>query len=171
MATINHKNCQYCNQSFYAERRSRLFCSDSCRQLAYLDRRSRKSAQASFIEDAMCEEIKLPPNDENNEDLQNLDIISEVVQQTSDKYPSEIPLHVNRPGRLGGFKRKKIYKEQNNTCGQFLLIGAAIAGIILIKKLNKSEYNDSKSQINEDEPCESDNEPTSNNVENFNNGN
>lgn len=171
MTTINQKNCQHCKQPFFSERRSRIFCSDSCRQLAYLDRRSRKSAQASFIEEANCEEINLPPLVVNKEELQNLETICDVEQQTCDRDPSEIPFHDNQPEMLGGFKRKKINKVQNNTSGQLLLIGAAIAGMILINKFNKSESNDRKSQINEDGSCESDTEPPFINNENPNNEN
>ena len=57
MSTNNDNNCEYCGQYFYAERSTKKYCSDSCRQLGYLERRSRKLAQASYIEETDYEII------------------------------------------------------------------------------------------------------------------
>ena len=56
-------SCKHCNQPFYAERSTKKYCSDSCRQLAYLERRAKLISNAAFIEETAFKIVQEPISD------------------------------------------------------------------------------------------------------------
>ncbi len=123
--------CEHCKQLFTAERISRRYCSDSCRQLAYLDRRSRKISNAYFVEDAMYEpvqEVVVTETELNNDSSSTVEEIQEVTPVMNGEPESA------SDNKLKNKYRKKATKANNNAIDPRLVY---LGGLLLEKFLQK----------------------------------
>lgn len=128
--------CEYCGQPFDAERSTKRYCSNSCRQLAYLDRRSRQSAQASFIEEAEYESIPtvIPEavQQEIVETLPPIEVESEPEESNSHKTRSSY----THPKSKRRSKLSSTTKKPFTIDGNVAILGA-VAGILVYNYFNK----------------------------------
>lgn len=130
------KKCAYCNQPFVAERISRRFCSDSCRQLAYLDRRAEKLANASFVEEANFEIIPVTVIS-NPDDEVSIDRIIEVAE-TVEEGDSNSSDASSTDNRSRSAKSRKHGKSKGNQIDpRLVLLGSIIIKNLAEKYLSK----------------------------------
>ncbi|MHC1777543.1 MAG: hypothetical protein AB9834_19250 [Lentimicrobium sp.] len=133
-------NCDYCGREFYAERITKRYCSDSCRQLAYLGRRANKLANASFVEETPFESIPAP-------------VPEQILHELLDEKPLETETEVDEPNLVQNdrtyvhSKRRRRSKSSmpknkpNSIDEGLLLIGVAAAGFLIGNYLNKHKSN------------------------------
>ena len=124
-------SCEHCGQQFYAERRTKRFCSDSCRQLAYLERRARQVSNASFVEEIAYETIKEPDSD-NSMTFDNSKEAPIELETIQDNIPPTLEIDNYCPNKRSKSKLRKtvatsvIQPSRNKTL-------ALIGGIVLAK--------------------------------------
>lgn len=140
MEASSDNTCEYCGRDFFAERSTKRYCSDSCRQLAYLERRADKLANASFVEETPFESIPVP-------------IPEPIIQELLNEKPLEAETVIDEPNTKRSYrtylhsKRRKRSKfsmpksKPNSIDEGLLLIGAAAAGFLLGNFLNKPKNN------------------------------
>jgi wobble nucleotide-excising tRNase len=140
MTTNNDETCEYCGREFFAERITKRYCSDSCRQLAYLARRANKLANASFVEETSFESIPAP-------------IPEQILQEILDEKPLETETVIDEPNTERSnrtyvhSKRRRRSKfsmpknKPDSIDDGLLLIGVAAAGFLIGKYLNKPKNN------------------------------
>lgn len=123
--------CEHCKQLFTAERISRRYCSDSCRQLAYLDRRSRKISNAYFVEDTLYEPVQEEVVTETELDDASTNIVEEIQEVTPDLSEDTESASDNK---LNNKYRKQAPKANNNAIDPRLVY---LGGLLLGKFLQK----------------------------------
>jgi len=140
MESTSDNTCEYCGREFYAERITKRYCSDSCRQLAYLVRRANKLANASFVQETTYESIPDPISDQ-------------ITQESPDEKPLEAEAVVEEPSlerhhkTYAHSKRRKSSKfslpksKSNSTDNGLLFIGVVAAGFLIVNYLNKPKTN------------------------------
>lgn len=132
------KYCENCGQPFIAERKTRRYCSDSCRQLVYLKRKAQKLANLS-------EENKLPPThisespdlipEEPKEDLKQFD--SSATNPLITENDNEINKKTRRrPKRI---RQRNLTRNDNSILldGRVVLFGVAVTGLFIYNYYNK----------------------------------
>lgn len=140
-------DCEYCGQPFAAERISRRYCSDSCRQLAYLKRKAKKLGKLSNENEIIPQNIS-----ESN------DLIQEVPKEDPKKHESrETNLFITetrnetikKTRRRLRRNRQNILSGKDNSIqldGRIVLFGAAVAGLLIHdlcknpKTINKTNH-------------------------------
>lgn len=135
MSTYNENLCEYCNQPYYPERSTKKYCSDSCRQLAYLARRAHELSAASFVQEVNFERIPEPITDSSIAESPQIEtpIEPEVICESEIDVPS--PSHSNRK------RRQRVSNNNNKQAGSqieelLILGGIGVVGYLLGKYLN-----------------------------------
>lgn len=130
--------CEYCGQFLYAERSTKTYCSNSCRQLAYLERRSRKMAQATYIEETDFENVanSIPePKNESPDTIQAIEV--ENLPEETNTNPAGMQYSHNRRKRIS---RSQTHANKLNIIdGRLVLLGAAAAGLLVYNMFDSAK--------------------------------
>ncbi len=142
-------SCAHCGQPFYAERSTKRYCSDSCRQLAYLERRARQMANSSFIEEAQYDIIPqpVPVHPERGDDVQEAPIELEATEEPAIQNENRDYLR-RKAKRRSKHRRRALTFVKSSPQNELLeMVGRAI-----MKKLTQKCSSNSESSNDEDKP-------------------
>lgn len=131
------KKCKHCGEMFYYGRVTAMYCSDACKQQAYLERRSNQFFNTLAAEDA---EIVSYPEQPINEIEVNIpfeesicepEVLNESESPASTK-PEE-PININSRKKVRpSIPEKQIRSAENlSNNGLFALLGAAAVGLLI----------------------------------------
>jgi|GEM_PF-2153996 len=133
MTLFNQNHCEYCSQPFYAERSTKRYCSDSCKQLSYLERKAQKLSQASFIETVEFEIV------DNLKAIQQEDATPQVAIEVeshndTDTFTDKCNLNTSYNLRKP-ISRRFIKRTRSNGANNLLFAGGIVLAGYLIRKI------------------------------------
>lgn len=134
------KNCEECGNSFFYERISAKFCSDACKQQAYLRRSTKRIESFLDAEDAVIEEM--PEEPIKNETIE-LTFISEPEEVEAIEYPNPTKADKSSNNSIARRKRRQAYSNAESKKNDFgLFMGLQFAALILKNASNPVEKSD-----------------------------
>lgn len=150
------KKCTYCGELFYYERRSAIYCSDACKQQAYLERRAKFFLNINDAEDVEIESCSDQPMNEIVENTVYEETVSEAEVLNQSESAETIKSYSNSKKRKqrkshvpsSGNEADSKSIANSNANGLFALLGAAALGY-LIREFNSTS--NVSEEINSDE--------------------
>lgn len=141
-------SCEHCGHPFYAERSTKKYCSNSCRQLAYLDRRVNQIANDSFIEETTFEIV---PDQSAHQEAEVVTHIAPIEVEATEKTAShsENRDYLRRKAKRRSKHRRRALTFVKSSPQNELL---EMVGRAIMKKLTQKCSSNSESSNDEDKP-------------------
>lgn len=113
--------CEYCKKSFLPKRTDSLYCSHSCRQLAYVLRKATLNGSSQGMQAAKVNEMKILELSSTDEELRNYlsenqdRLLGEPNNLIDEEHLSSIDEQINQTSRQVSVKKKKELSVRTDT--------------------------------------------------------